>query len=134
MRTLRMNCPKCGTEFGQPDDPGKRRTYCTNACRQSAYRDRVKEQRQEQQAHEQKQRQQSREESSQRRQQRRRRQESYGTPHDWWSPRTTDDSAQAKARATCARLMERAEHGKTTEHEAAACREKAAHIREKRGL
>lgn len=152
MDTIKTVCPGCGTTFRQLNDPGRRAQYCGARCRQKAYRQRsgkdgneARRQRQEQAAQqareEQARREQAREESARERRneqarerRRRARQQSYGTASDWWSPRTTDTAAKAKARATCARLMERAEHSKTNEHEAAACREKAETIRKKKGL
>jgi hypothetical protein len=31
-------CPSCGSSFEQPDDPGRKRVYCSRACQQAAYR------------------------------------------------------------------------------------------------
>ena len=31
-------CTSCGSSFGQPDDPGRKRIYCSQACQQAAYR------------------------------------------------------------------------------------------------
>jgi len=40
--TIYQDCEYCGVEFGQPDDPGRKRRFCSNACRQAAYRARVR--------------------------------------------------------------------------------------------
>jgi len=32
------SCPGCRTRITQPNDPGRKRQYCSNACRQAAYR------------------------------------------------------------------------------------------------
>lgn len=148
MRTITRTCPRCGGRFTQPDDPGRKRVFCSGACRQADYRARTgksghearsqarrsaREQAEQQARDQQEQREQRAREQARSRRQRARR-DSYGTSSDWWSPRTTDTAAQAKARATCARLMERAEHSRTPEAEAQACREKADAIRAKKGL
>ena len=36
--TIWRNCPSCGSSFEQPDDPGRKRVYCSRACQQAAYR------------------------------------------------------------------------------------------------
>jgi hypothetical protein len=38
MQMIWQDCKRCGTPFAQPYDPGPRRQFCSNACRQSAYR------------------------------------------------------------------------------------------------
>jgi hypothetical protein len=35
--TIWRNCPSCGRSFEQPDDPGRKRVYCSRACQQAAY-------------------------------------------------------------------------------------------------
>ena len=30
--------PACGRRFAQPDDPGRKRRFCSDACKQAAYR------------------------------------------------------------------------------------------------
>jgi hypothetical protein len=40
--TIYRDCEYCRVEFGQPDDPGRKRRFCSNACRQAAYRARVR--------------------------------------------------------------------------------------------
>ena len=36
--TIWRTCPSCFSSFEQPDDPGRKRVYCSRACQQSAYR------------------------------------------------------------------------------------------------
>jgi hypothetical protein len=36
--TIWRTCPSCDAGFEQPDDPGRKRVYCTRACQQAAYR------------------------------------------------------------------------------------------------
>jgi hypothetical protein len=36
--TIWRTCPVCGASFEQPDDPGRKRVYCSRACQQAAYR------------------------------------------------------------------------------------------------
>ena len=38
VRTIYRTCPACGRRFGQPDDPGRKRRFCSDACKQAAYR------------------------------------------------------------------------------------------------
>jgi hypothetical protein len=40
VRVIYRTCPTCGHRFGQPDDPGRKRRYCSDACKQAAYRQR----------------------------------------------------------------------------------------------
>jgi len=43
------DCEHCGTPFGQPDDPGRKRRFCSGACRTGAYRARKRRQEQQDQ-------------------------------------------------------------------------------------
>jgi hypothetical protein len=36
--TIWRACPSCFASFEQPDDPGRKRVYCSRACQQAAYR------------------------------------------------------------------------------------------------
>jgi hypothetical protein len=36
--TIWRTCPSCYASFEQPDDPGRKRIYCSRACQQAAYR------------------------------------------------------------------------------------------------
>jgi predicted nucleic acid-binding Zn ribbon protein len=41
--TIWRTCPVCGAGFEQPDDPGRKRVYCSRACQQAAYRTRQRQ-------------------------------------------------------------------------------------------
>jgi predicted nucleic acid-binding Zn ribbon protein len=41
--TIWRTCPVCGRSFEQPDDPGRKRVYCSRACQQAAYRQRQRQ-------------------------------------------------------------------------------------------
>jgi len=41
--TIWRTCPVCGRSFEQPDDPGRKRVYCSRACQQAAYRARQRQ-------------------------------------------------------------------------------------------
>jgi hypothetical protein len=43
------DCEHCGASFGQPDDPGRKRRFCSGACRTAAYRARKRRQEQAEQ-------------------------------------------------------------------------------------
>jgi hypothetical protein len=47
VRTIRTTCAHCGARFEQPDDPGRKRRFCSAACKQAAYRARKRHQQQE---------------------------------------------------------------------------------------
>jgi endogenous inhibitor of DNA gyrase (YacG/DUF329 family) len=32
VRVIYRTCPVCGRIFGQPDDPGRKRRFCSDAC------------------------------------------------------------------------------------------------------
>jgi endogenous inhibitor of DNA gyrase (YacG/DUF329 family) len=32
VRVIHRDCPTCGRRFGQPDDPGRKRRFCSDAC------------------------------------------------------------------------------------------------------
>ena len=44
VRVIYRTCPACGRRFGQPDDQGRKRRFCSDACKQAAYRARKREQ------------------------------------------------------------------------------------------
>jgi hypothetical protein len=44
--TIYTDCEHCGTTFGQPYDPGRRRRFCSGRCRTAAYRARKRRQEQ----------------------------------------------------------------------------------------
>jgi hypothetical protein len=146
-------CPVCGREFGQPNDPGRKRTYDTDACRQRAYRERggrasgtrpesarQRQRREEAEAwareeaarEAERQRSERRQKRADERAQQARRE---SAPDDRWSwPVAGDDAATAKRRRTCGLLLDRARHASTPPAEAAACRERAEQMRERYGL
>ena len=35
MRIIWRDCEHCGREFSQPDDPGRKRRFCGDACKQA---------------------------------------------------------------------------------------------------
>ena len=43
VRVIYRTYPACGRRFGQPDDPGRKRRFCSDACKQAAYRARKRE-------------------------------------------------------------------------------------------
>lgn len=161
--TIYSECNTCGRVFGQPDDPGRRRTYCSNACRQKAYRarggrasgtrgsSRWREQRRAEQeawANEQARKEQERQRSQERRGRERRQQEGQErreqrpgattteTPAmpTWVFPVPGDSPTQKRARAKCYALWSRASHWNTNSHEARTCRAIAEKIRGKYAL
>jgi hypothetical protein len=46
VRSIRTACAHCGTTFEQPDDPGRKRRFCSAACKQAAYRARKRREQQ----------------------------------------------------------------------------------------
>jgi endogenous inhibitor of DNA gyrase (YacG/DUF329 family) len=38
VRVIYRTCPACGRSFAQPDDPGRKRRFCSDVCKQAAYR------------------------------------------------------------------------------------------------
>lgn len=142
---LSSTCETCGVTFLQPDDPGRRREYCSNACRQRAYRARggrasgtrresarARARREEQEAWAREEA--RRERDRQRKARERGRDSAPGAVPDWCRPRSSDDARTAKRRATCRALLERAGHPGTNAHEASACRDKAEAMRARYGL
>jgi hypothetical protein len=43
MRIIWRDCEHCGNQFSQPDDPGRKRRFCADACKQAAYRQRKRQ-------------------------------------------------------------------------------------------
>ena len=43
MRIIWRDCEHCGRAFSQPDDPGRKRRFCGDACKQAAYRRRKRQ-------------------------------------------------------------------------------------------
>ncbi len=153
------NCEHCGTPFGQPNDPGRKRRFCSGACRTGAYRarkrrqeqaDRERQRRAQEQARQDARRQRDQQDQQQRRQRERARQRaSQPPPHAGTSrpgtwcgtcggtrgPHTYhhDDAAHARARRRYEGLRAKAA-GTSFPHEADACRAKADAMRDKYGL
>jgi len=44
--SIYTDCAHCGATFTQPDDPGRKRRFCSGACRTGAYRARKRRQEQ----------------------------------------------------------------------------------------
>lgn len=143
--TIQTTCRQCGVTFLQVDDPGRKREFCSNACRQRAYRARggrasgtrretpgARRRREEREAWaKQKAQQEARNE---------RRRTSPPPPADerprtpgWVFSADTDPYKRAKRRV-CRLLWERASHRSTPEAEATACRERAEEMRVRYGL
>jgi len=161
--TIYRDCEYCGIEFGQPDDPGRKRRFCSNACRQAAYRARVRHEQARQQREREEARRRAEEETwrqaeeearrARREEERRRRQRARqdhqppphaGTsrPRSWCGacggdrgPHTIhhDDAAHERARRRYEALCRKAA-GTSFPHEAAACRAKAEELSAKYGL
>jgi Protein of unknown function (DUF2786) len=152
--TIYRDCEYCGIEFGQPDDPGRKRRFCSNACRQAAYRARVHDGQRARQQHEREEaRHRAEEETRRAREEARRRRRAWqerqppphaGTsqPQSWCracggcrGPHTMhhDDAAHERARRRYEALCRKAA-GTAFPHEAAACRAKAEEMLAKYGL
>ena len=140
------DCEHCGTPFGQPDDPGRKRRFCSGACRTGAYRARKHRQEQQQRHRHQDDARHRAYEDTGRRQRARSHQPPphAGTsrPGTWCSacggtrgPHTYhhDDAAHARARRRYEGLRAKAA-GTSFPHEADACRAKADAMRDKYGL
>ena len=149
--TIYRDCEYCGVEFGQPDDPGRKRRFCSNACRQAAYRARVRNgqrarDREETWRRAEEEARRAREEERRRRRARQDRQPPppAGTsrPRSWCGvcrgdrgPHTMhhDDAAHERARRRYEALGRKAA-GTSFPHEAEACRSKAEELRAKYGV
>jgi hypothetical protein len=145
---LRTDCRSCAREFFQAADPGKRKEYCSAACRQRAYRARggrasgtrresasARARREEQEAYA---REEARREQERQRSQRRRgHQQDTSHRPDWCQPEYgifTDTKDQAKARARCGLLFDRALHPQTGAEAADACIKAAQRIARRHNL
>ncbi len=152
--TIYQDCEHCGISFGQPDDPGRKRRFCSNACRQAAYRARVRNGRRAREEREREEARHRAEEEARRardeeRRRRRARQDHQPPPRTGTSqPRswcgacggyrgshTThhDDAAHERARRRYEALRRKAA-GTNFVHEAEACQAKAEELRAKYGL
>jgi hypothetical protein len=144
VRVIYRTCPTCGATFGQPDDPGRRRRFCSDACKQAAYRARKREREQARQQAEEEAARQQREEQARRARARRTPPPHAGTsrPRPWCGgcggqrgPHTLhhDQAAHDRARRRYDGLHAKADSTGFPE-EAAACRAKAEQLRAKYGL
>jgi Protein of unknown function (DUF2786) len=148
--TIWRTCPSCFGSFEQPDDPGRKRVYCSRACQQAAYRARQRTSagqrsgRQDWRSERQEQRRQragsQRPGAGQRQHQR---QERQGQQHrqrrpspgsaNGHRPGATSGDDLARIRRIIAALLRKAA-ATSFPHEATACREKAEALRVKYGL
>ena len=149
--TIWRTCPSCGASFEQPDDPGRKRIYCSRACQQAAYRVRQRTSSGQQRTGRQDWRSESHEQrrqragserpgAGQRQQHRQERQDQQHRqrrppPHSANGQRPGAGSGDDLARIRCiiAALLRKAA-ATSFPHEAAACREKAEALRTKYGL
>jgi uncharacterized protein DUF2786 len=148
--TIWRTCPSCFGSFEQPDDPGRKRVYCSRACQQAAYRARQRTStgerhgRQDWRSDRQEQRRQragsQRPGAGQRHQQRQERQDQQHRQR--WPPPGSANGHRpgagsgddlARIRRIIAALLRKAA-ATSFPHEAAACREKAEALRAKYGL
>jgi hypothetical protein len=148
--TIWRTCPGCFSSFEQPDDPGRKRVYCSRACQQAAYRARQRastgqhSSRQDRRSDSQEQRRQR--DGSERPgagQRQHRRQERQGQQHQQRRPPprsanghqsgATSGDDLARIRRIIAALL-RKTAATSFPHEATACWEKAEALRVKYGL
>jgi hypothetical protein len=137
MQYIATECAGCGVTFDQPNDPGRKRKYHSDACRQAAYRARTGKTGHEARDEAKRRQEQRRAEDARRARERRARQaqdEARRAGAPWTAPRAGDTPNQAKKRATCRHLMDRANHKNTPPEEAATCRAKAEAFRAKYDL
>jgi hypothetical protein len=145
VRVIYRICPTCGRRFGQPDDPGRKRRFCSDACKQAAYRARKRASDQARQRAQEDEARRAREDARRARDRSRR----PPPPHAGTSrprpycagcgghrgPHTVhhDQTAHDRARRRYDGLHAKADSTGFPE-EAAACREKAEQLRAKYGL
>jgi endogenous inhibitor of DNA gyrase (YacG/DUF329 family) len=145
VRVIYRTCPTCGRRFDQPDDPGRKRRFCSDACKQAAYRARKRASEQARQRAEEEGRRRAREDARRARDRTRR----TPPPHAGTSrpgpycagcdghrgPHTVhhDQAAHDRARRRYDGLHAKANSTGFPE-EAAACRAKAEQLRTKYGL
>ena len=148
--TIWRTCPSCGSSFEQPDDPGRKRVYCSRACQQAAYRARQRtsagqhtgRQDRRSQSHEQRRQRRGSERpgAGQRHHQRHERQDQQHQQRrpppgsaNGQRPGATSGDELARIRRIIAALLRKAA-ATSFPHEAAACRDKAEALRAKYGL
>jgi len=149
--TIWRTCPSCFGSFEQPDDPGRKRIYCSRACQQAAYRARQRHSSGQQRTGRQDWRSERRDQRRQRAgsqragagQRHHQRQERQDQQHhqrrpppgsaNGHRPNATGGDELARIRRIIAALLRKAA-ATSFPHEAAACREKAEALRVKYGL
>jgi Protein of unknown function (DUF2786) len=144
--TIWRTCPSCGSAFEQPDDPGRKRVYCSRACQQAAYRarqrtsagqHRSRQDRRHDWRSERHQRPGSEQPGPGQRhdQHRQQHQQRRPPPHsaNGHGPGAASSDDLARIRRIIAALLRKAA-ATSFPHEAAACREKAEALRAKYGL
>jgi endogenous inhibitor of DNA gyrase (YacG/DUF329 family) len=139
VRVIYRDCPTCGHRFGQPDDPGRKRRFCSDACKQAAYRARQRARHAQDDA-----RQHQREEQARQRQRARRPPPHAGSsrpgsfcsacgghrgPHTVHHDQAAHDRARRRYDGLCAKAASTG-----FPEEADACRAKAEQLRTKYGL
>lgn len=121
---IRSVCPQCGDEFDQvAGSGGRRREFCTTACRQAAYRQRRDRSGNEARSA----RSDAERETRQRARLAGRSVRPEGLP--LWCVERQEAEQLARQRRKARALMEQALHAATGELEAAACRERAEALR-----
>jgi hypothetical protein len=150
MRIIWRDCEHCGREFSQPDDPGRKRRFCSDACKQAAYRARKRHADQARRRAEEETARRAREERRRREEQARQRQRAHRPPPHAGSsrpgpfcgacgghrgPHTShhDQAAHERARRRYEGLRAKAASTGFAE-EANACRAKAEQLRAKYGI
>jgi Protein of unknown function (DUF2786) len=148
--TIWRTCPSCGASFEQPDDPGRKRVYCSRACQQAAYRARQRTSAGQHHSRQDRRQDWRSERHEQRRQRagserpgagqrhgehRQQHQQRRPPPHGANGQRPGAGSGDdlARIRRIIAALLRKAA-ATSFPHEAAACREKAEALRAKYGL
>ena len=149
--TIWRTCPSCFGSFEQPDDPGRKRVYCSRACQQAAYRARQRHSSGQQRAgrqdwrsdHQEQRRQRAGSERPGAGQRHQRRQDGQDQQHrqrrpppgsaNGHRPSATGGDELARIRRIIAALLRKAA-ATSFPHEAAACREKAEALSVKYGL
>jgi hypothetical protein len=149
--TIWRTCPSCGVGFEQPDDPGRKRVYCSRACQQAAYRVRQRHSSGQQRTgrqdwrsdHHEQRRQRFRSEQAGAGQRHHQRQDQHTGQREQRRPPPGSANGQrpgatsgddlARIRRIIAALLRKAA-ATSFPHEAAACREKAEALRAKYGL
>jgi Protein of unknown function (DUF2786) len=148
--TIWRTCPSCGAGFEQPDDPGRKRVYCSRACQQAAYRARQRASAGQHRSHQDRRQDRRYERHEQRRQRPGSKRSGAGQrqhqrhdehrqrrppPHsaNGHRPGAASSDDLARIRRIIAALLRKAA-ATSFPHEAAACRDKAEALRAKYGL